>query len=106
MEDCTDTKWASKQLTEKEAIDFYASGVWDEWTNEQIVRFQLFQKKLCINFIKFHEAVEKVLGRPVFTHEFACRDNLVLEYLGEKPTPSLDEIINLIPKDKRIIIGV
>lgn len=100
-----ESKWAERQLTKEEAIAMSDSKVWEGWTPEQIVRFQLFQKLLSIPFDKFHEAIETVLGRPVFTHEFAFRDNLVLEYLGEKPTPTLEEIIDLIPADKRIIIS-
>jgi hypothetical protein len=57
-----------------------------------------------MDFGRFHEAIEAVLKRPVFTHEFAYRENIVKEYLGEKPMPTLDEIIELIPAEKRIII--
>lgn len=106
MEKCTDPKWASEQLTKEEAIKLHDSKSWETWTPEQVVRFQLFQKKLCIPFDKFHEAIEKVLNRPVWTHEFAFRDEIVKEYLGEKETPSFDDIINLIPEEKRLIIGI
>ncbi len=93
-----------KQLTKEEAIALYESGIWKEWTNEQTVRFQLYQDKLCIPFSKFQEAIEDELGRPVFTHEFAFRDELIKEYEGKKPAPTFEEIINLIPEEKRIII--
>lgn len=93
-----------KQLTKKQALAFYDSKVWETWTDEQIVRFQLFQRLLCIPFSRFHEAVEKVLGRPVFTHEFAAEGHIEKEYLGEKPAPTFDEILALIPKDKQILI--
>ncbi len=93
-----------KQLTEEQAIKFYDSKEWQNWDNEQIVRLQLFQKKLCVNWSSFHEAMEDVLGRPVFTHEFAFADRLKQEYLGGKKKPTLDEIIDLIPEDKRVII--
>lgn len=62
--------------------------------------------KLCLDFSRFHEAVEKVLQRPVFTHEFAEPDELKKEYLGVKEAPTLEEIINLIPEEKRIVIGL
>ena len=94
-----------KQLTTKQAIALANSNVWKKWTDEQIVRFQLFQEKLCMDFNRFHEAMEKVLGRPVFTHEFGLNySGLVEEYLGTKPKPSFEEIINLIPKEKQLII--
>ena len=96
-----------KQLTTEQAIEFAKSKVYEDWTNEQIVRFQLFQEKLCMDFSRFHEAIEKVLDRPVFTHEFGLNyEGLVLEYLGEKKAPTMEEIIELIPEDKRLIIGI
>ena len=95
-----------KQLTKKQAINFVKNELWKEWNDEQIVRFQLFQERLCVDFSRFHEAMETVLKRPVWTHEFASPDDLRKEYLGAKSKPTMDEIINLIPKEKRIIIGV
>ena len=73
-------------------------------SSKDIVMFQLFQNRLCMDFGDFHEAIEKVLGRPVYTHEFAHPENLQQELLGDKPAPTLEEIIDLIPKEKRIII--
>ena len=99
-------KWAEKQLTTEQAIAMADSGVWKEWTAEQVVRFQLFQEKLCMDFSHFKKCMQDVLGRPVFTHEFAFRDELVKEYLGAKETPSFEDILNLIPKEKRLVIGV
>jgi uncharacterized FlaG/YvyC family protein len=93
-----------KQLTEKEAISIAESKIWEKWTNEEIVRFQLFQDRLCMNFSRFHEAMEKVLNRSIYTDEFGYRDKLVEEYLGIKEAPTFEEIINLIPKEKQIII--
>jgi hypothetical protein len=93
-----------KQLTQEQAIRFADSKEYENWTPNQIVDFQLFQKQLCMPFPVFHEALEKVLKRPVFTHEFAFADELRKEYRGDKPAPTLDEIINLIPEEKRVII--
>jgi len=96
-----------KQLTEKQAIMFAKSNIWKKWNNEQIVRFQLFQRKLCMDFSRFHQALEKVLNRSVYTHELGLNyDGIIKEYLGINPEPTLDEIINLIPKEKRLIINI
>ena len=63
--------------------------------------------KLCMPFSRFHEAIEKVLDRPVYTHEFGLNyDGIVKEFLGEKEKPTLKEIINLIPKEKLIILNL
>lgn len=95
-----------QQLTEKQAIAFAELGEWKNWTSEQIVRFQLFQDLLCVDFSAFHKAMEDVLGRPVFTHEFGSQGGLKEEYLGTKPAPTMDEIINLIPAEKRMILSL
>lgn len=99
-------KWALKQLTKEQAIAFANSKEYENWTHDQIVRFQLFQRLMCMPFDKFHEAIEAVLDRPVFTHEFADSDSLKREYLGDKQAPTMEEIITMIPAEKRIIIGV
>jgi len=94
-----------KQLTKEEAIVFYDSQVWKEWTPRQIAEFQMEQDLLCVPFGVFHEAIEKTLGRPVFTHEFGLnREGLMKELLGEKEAPTFEEIVNLIPEDKRVVI--
>lgn len=94
-------------FTKEQAIKFAESKVWENWTDEQIVRLQLFEDKLCVPFSRFHEAIEKVLGRPVFTHEFGLNyEGIVKEYLGVKEPPTMEEIINMIPEEKRIIVGV
>lgn len=93
-----------EQLTKEQAIAFHDSEVWKDWTSRQIAEFQLEQDKLCVPFDVFHKAIEDTLGRPVWTHEFAFRDNLRKELYGEKSAPSLEEIINLIPANKRILI--
>ena len=95
-----------KQFTKEQAIAFYESKEWENWTDEQIVRLQLFQDKLCIPFSRFHKAMEGVLDRPVWTHEFGFRRQLIDEYLGVKKKPTFDEILNLIPEDKRIVVGL
>ena len=92
-----------KQLTEKQAIELAKSGEWKSWPDQKLVGFQLSQDLLCMDFSYFHKKTEKVLGRPVFTHEFAFKDNLVKEYLKEKPMPTFGEIIGLIPKGSPII---
>lgn len=101
----TESKWASTQLTQEQAIALAESKEWEYWDAEKKVRTQLFQKRLFLPFDVFHAAINEVLGRPVFTHEFAFRDLLVAEYLGARETPSFQEIIDLIPAHKRIVIG-
>ena len=92
-------------MTKEEAIALYKTEFWSSMTAEEIATFQLFEEKLCLPLDVFHEALEKTLGRPVWTHEFACDLNgLKMELLGERNAPTPEEIINLIPEEKRLLI--
>jgi hypothetical protein len=93
-----------RQFTKAEAIAMFDSLDWKEFTDEEIVKLQLFQRRLCVPFDVLHGAVEAVLGRPVYTHEFAFTESLRQEYLGQRPMPTFEEILELIPEDKRIVI--
>lgn len=58
-------------------------------------------------FDVFHAAIEEVLYRPVFTHEFGLNiDGLRKEFLRENPTPTFEDIINLIPEEKSMIVQI
>lgn len=93
-----------RQLTKQEAIAFYNNKGWEGWTSRQIAEFQMEQDLLCVPIGVFHKAIQEALGRPVFTHEFAFRDRLSAELYGEAPHPTFEEIVSLIPKEKRILI--
>ena len=95
-----------KQLTKEQAIAFAENKLYEGMTSRQIAEFQLNQEKLCMPFGVFHKAIEEALGRPVWTHEFAFSENLKQELMGERDAPTFEEIIELIPADKRIIIGL
>ena len=95
-----------KQLTKEQAIAFAENKFYEGMTSRQIAEFQLNQEKLCMPFCVFHKAIEEALGRPVWTHEFAFSENLKQELMGERDAPTFEEIIELIPADKRIIIGL
>jgi len=97
-----------KDLTEEEAIELYKSRFWKNMSYRERAEFQFFTKRLCMPFDVFHEAMEKTLGRPVWTHEFSSLGykGLEKELLKEKTAPTFEEIINLIPEDKRVIIIV
>ena len=97
----------TKSIGKEKAIELYNTEWWKEKSHYEIAKFQLFVVELCVPFAIFHEAVEKVLGRPVFTHEFGLNyEGIVLEFLGEKENPTFEEIVNLIPEEKRIIINI
>lgn len=91
-----------QSIGKDKAIELAKTGWWESCTHREIAEFQLFTKELCLPFDKFHEAIEKTLCRPVWTHEFGNR--LVAEFLGERDAPSLADIMNLIPSEKRCFV--
>lgn len=88
------------------AIELAKSKWWEGKTSREICDIQLFTSELCMDFSTFHGAIEEALGRPVFTHEFGLNlEGIVAEYLGEKESPSLDDILKLIPHDKLLVVN-
>lgn len=79
-------------MTTQEAVNLYESNFWETMSFRDRAMFQLFEEKLCMPFGVFHEAVEKALGRPVYTHEFGLDvEGLRSELLGRE-TPAFDGI--------------
>ena len=70
-----------KQMTREQAVAFGESKRWEELDYFERAMLQIEQHRLCIPFDIFHEAIEKALGRPVFTHEFSHREALRAELL-------------------------
>lgn len=94
-------------LTREQAVELGKSGVWKDWSDDKVVRVQLYEDRLCIGLSRFHKALENVLGRAVYTHELADRDKLQAEYEGFCSSPTIDEIVGCIPGGpERIIVAV
>lgn len=72
--------------------------------DEDIVKFQIYQDKLCVSFNRFHASLESVLERPVYTHELGFT-NIKDEYEGKRGKPTIEEILGLISKEYIKIIG-
>lgn len=72
-----------KQMTREEAIAFHGERKWEPMDIKERARFQLQQDCLCMPFSVFHQATEALLGRPVWTHEFADRKRLLAESVGK-----------------------
>jgi len=62
-------------MTREEAVAMAATGWWKGKPAAEVALFQLQEERLCMDFSDFHAAVEEALGFPVWTHEFALRDN-------------------------------
>ena len=79
METRLDKTDMMRNLTKDEAIKLGESEWWEDVTLEEAAFLQLQQDKLCMPFEKFHEGVERLLARPVWSHEFAMPDALIAE---------------------------
>lgn len=94
-------------MTKDQALALAESKFWEPMSFRERATFQLFEPLLCMPFDVFHEAVEKALDRPVFMHEFGLNwEGLKSELIGESPKPSLEQILDLIPAEKRIVVGI
>jgi hypothetical protein len=93
-------------IGEAQAIRLYKSEWWKGLSARQIVDVQLFVEELCMPFGEFHSAVEDALGRDVYTHEFGTSGvgQLQAEFRGDASAPTLQEIIEMLPADKRIVV--
>ena len=94
-------------MTKKQAMKLYNSGFWETMTHRQRAEFQMHEELLCMPFDVFHKAVEETLGRPVWTHEFGSsgRDGLIRELMNGAPSPTMEQIIEMIPADKRVLVA-
>jgi hypothetical protein len=93
------------QLTKEQAIAFFDAKKWESMSLRDRAFFQMEQNLLCMPFDKFHEAMEHVLCRPVWTHEFGLnRDGLMAEMTKDRPAPTFDDILALLPADKTVLV--
>ncbi len=93
-------------ISRKTALKLAKSEFWKTMTAKEIVMFHYNTSRVCMPFNVLHKAVEEALGRQVWSHEFGSKGELLKELMKEKPAPTLKEIINLIPKEKRMIIFI
>lgn len=93
-------------MTYEEAIAKAETGWWKTATPREIVAFQLYEPLLCMDFGDFHGAMEKALGRPVWTHEFAGAGlaRLQEEFEGVRSKPTMNEIVEQLPAEKVVVI--
>lgn len=87
------------------ALALVSTKWWEGKSHRELASFQILTDELCMPFAVFHEALEGALNRSVFTHELALNwAGIASELLDGTPPPSFDEILNLIPEEKRIVI--
>lgn len=95
------------EIPKDKAMELYESEFWKPMSYRERAVFQMFCEQLCMPFDVFHEAVTKALGRDVYTHEFGLnRDGLIAELNGTGASPTFEEVLSMIPEDKRVIVLV
>lgn len=98
---------ATHSIGRERALELADSHWWELCTAREIAEFQMFTRELCCPFDVFHKALEEALGRPVWTHELGLNaEGIRQELRGERDAPTWDEIVVLIPEEKRLIIEV
>lgn len=96
-------------MTREEALSMVETKWWEDVPLKDAARFQLYEDRLVMPFDLFQNGVQELLGRPVWTHEFASTKKpggLQEELEGKAGKPTMEKIINLIPPEKRIVIDV
>lgn len=93
-----------KQITQQEAIALGKSNALMDLPPKDRAMFQLHQQFLAYDFGQFQLDMEELLGRPVWTHEFANAERLKAEAAGKIPALTLDQIMDMIPAEKRILV--
>jgi hypothetical protein len=94
-----------QSIGREQAIALAETNWWESKSQREIAEFQILTVELCCPFAIFHQAMVDTLGRPVWTHEFGLNYNGLLgELFDGKPSPSFQEILDLIPEEKRIVI--
>jgi hypothetical protein len=93
-------------VTREQAIAIAETRWWETAGPKEIVDRQLYESKLIMDFGAYHQALESVLGRPVFTHEMAWVERLRAEYEGRKEPPDPNEVIAelMADLDGRVIV--
>lgn len=100
----TNNNMNQTSIGKEAAVALFETKWWEGKSDLAIALFQLSTAELCCPFDVFHGAVEKAIGRPVWTHEFINIDGLYKELTRNQAPPSMDEIMNLLPKDKTLLV--
>ncbi len=92
-------------LTREQALALYDSRFWESLAYVERARFQLSEERLCMPFEVFIEAVERALGRSVRVGELIDSRGLLAELTGEQQPLDVDELLSLVPAEKRMLLA-
>lgn len=74
-------------------------------SDEREAEMRLWRGPLEVPFDLMHERIEALVGRPVWTHELGLNyEGLCKEARWDDRPATMEEIIGLVPEEKRIVI--
>lgn len=95
------------QFSKGQANRILNSGIWQNWTPQQICTIQLFQRFNCVLPSNFFYSLEKCLNRKLTIEEFLMnRQKLIKEFLKGNREPTIEDVLKMIPEDKLDILLV
>ena len=71
-------------MSEKEAIQMYDSGWWQDVTDEEILNRQSFERRTIMPFGIFFDTLERYLNEPLSQASFECPELLQQMYLAKR----------------------
>ena len=72
---------------------------------ERVAEMTLLAGITTVPFSMIHQRIEALVGRPVYTHEIGTDwEGLVAEAGNQAPPATMQEIIELIPEPKRLVV--
>lgn len=98
--------FAQRSIGKDAAIAMVETEWWKGVNARTAFEFQMNTAELAMPFDEFQRVAEEALGRSVWTHEFAFPQRLMDEFNGDKKPATFEEILALIPAEKRILVTV
>ena len=91
----------SRELTKEEALALIETKWWKKMPLTEAAYLQLKQDRLCLPWNEFNIGLKELLGRPVWTHEFANVKGLIDEADGKRKAPNnpIESLLEIIGEE-------
>lgn len=88
------------QFTKEQAVIIFDSEEWKTWSKMNILKFQLFQSSVCLDFDLFQNAIKEILLLDPNPWNLN-KDTLIPRYLNvmKFPKPTTKDLLNLLSED-------
>ncbi len=74
--------------------------------DERAAEMELWFGPLEVEFDLVHKRLEELVGRPVWTHELGLNSEGLIEESRTRKAATFQEVIDLIPPEKRIVVVI